>query len=512
MRRTVVVLTAVVLMTVSACTSGTEPDPVPAASRSVVGTPSASASASVDDGSVTVETAYLTVPLEITVAPVQVKDDVALLTVEYRLGEGAVAGASFAAGQALKTATGAMGPTAVRLVDLERATVFVPGLDEKEQPAVTRDGLLVSAGKPATSESFFAAPAGDTVSVLFPYVGLVRDVPVVRLGAAEQLPTSPQEQGREGVITYGSAPIDAFTVGFDDSTSTRVTADEVTVSLASDVLFGVDESALTPEAQAVIDAAGAEIKAQGAEGEVLVIGHTDDVASDEYNQTLSVARAQAVVDRLAPTLGSGFAVTAEGRGESEPTVPGTSDDARAANRRVEIQFTTRTVGASVEVGTGATVPEATGPVASGSASVVPTGIDGFSVRATSVVRVGAYLVGSLEVTREGSGPDYAAGLFGDITQGRAASRGLTAFTMTAGVHNATLLGTSSRYYPADYLRTDSDGGTDLRSVVADQWIGAQFMSGDSVTVTVLWPDPGGDTVTIDVPARFRLTDVPVQTP
>ena len=144
--------------------------------------------------------------------------------------------------------------------------------------------------------------------------------------------------------------------------------------------------------------------------------------------------------------------------------------------------------------------------------MVPTGIDGFSVRATSVVRVGAYLVGSLEVTREGSGTDYAAGLFGDFSQGLAASRGLGAFTMTAGAHNATLLGSSSRYYPADYVRTDADGGAEVRSVLADEWIGAQLGQGESVTVTVLWPDPGGGTVTIDVPQRFRLTDVPVTSP
>jgi hypothetical protein len=220
----------------------------------------------------------------------------------------------------------------------------------------------------------------------------------VRLDSAQQLPTSPQAQGRVGAITYASSPIDAFTVGFDESTSTRVTADEVTVSLASDVLFGVDESTLAAQAQAVIDAAGVQITAQGAAGAVHVTARTD-----------------------------------------KPSIA----------------------------------------------------------------------VGSLEVTRVASGSGFVAGLFGDMMQGRAASRGLSLFTMTAGAHNATLLGTSSRYYPADYLRTDSDPGSDLRSVIADQWIGAQLTQGASVTVTVLWPDPGGDTVTIDVPARFRLTDVPV---
>lgn len=34
-------------------------------------------------------------------------------------------------------------------------------------------------------------------------------------------------------------------------------------------------------------------------------------------------------------------------------------------------------------------------------------------------------------------------------------------------------------------------------------------AGESILVTVVWADPGTDTVTIDVPERFRITDVPV---
>ncbi|MGV8977012.1 MAG: OmpA family protein [Cellulomonas sp.] len=504
-------VTCLVLLT--ACTTGTEPTP----SGSLTAAPSGAASASMTPTSgpqsVTVKATYLSVPVEVQVAPVQVKDGVALLTVEYRIAAGAPTGASFSVGQVLKTATGPVGPNAVRLVDLGAATVYPPGTDAQGQPAVTRDYLASTAGKPSTSQGFYGAPAGDTVGVLFPYLGLVADVPVIRLGASDQLATTPATLGRTGQISYVSAPIDAFSVAFDDSSSTRVTQDEVTVSLASDVLFAVDQADLTPAAQAVVDSAAAAIKAKGAEGEVHVTGHTDDVASDAYNQELSVRRAQSVVDRLVPALGPGFAVTGEGRGESEPAVAGTTPAARAANRRVEIRFTAKSAGATVEIaGPAVAVPDATGPTASGSTAVDVTAVPGFTVRAASVHRIGAYLVGSLEVTRTASGTGQPTGIFGDFAQGRAIARGLSAYSMGAGAHNTTLLGAAARYYPSDYVRGASSTEKELRAIVADEWFVAPMKQGESVTATVLWPDPGGPTVTIDVPERFRLVDVPVQAP
>lgn len=505
MRHTLAGLAAVLVVVLSACTGGGDPGaPSDPASSSPAAPPPREAAP------VVLATTYLAVPVELEVAPVQVQGDVALLTVEYRLGAGAPAGASFSAGLVLKTATGAVGPHAVRLLDLGSGQVHPPGTDAERQPTVTREALPVTAGTPATSHGLYRAPASESVAVLFPYLGLVRDVPVVRLGAGEELPVTAQDLGRAGEITYDAAPVDQFAVAFDDSASTRVTHEAVTVALASDVLFGVDLADLTPQAQGAVDRAAAAIAAKAAEGRVEVVGHTDDVASPEHNQDLSVRRAQAVVDRLAPVLGGAFDVVAEGRGESEPAVAGTSPEARAANRRVEIRFTAATPGASVEVGAAATAPEPTGPVASGGAAAEVAGVVGFAVRARAVEPLGPYLVGTLEVERTGTGTGQPTGLFGDLVQGLATGRGLSALAMGGGAHNATLLGAASRFYPLDYVRPAAQGASaDVRAVVADEWVVAPMAPGETVTVTVLWPDPGGDTVTVDVPGRFRLTDVPV---
>lgn len=70
-----------------------------------------------------------------------------------------------------------------------------------------------------------------------------------------------------------------------------------------------------------------------------VNGHTDDVGTDEYNEKLSERRAVTVEDYL---LSRGVPreqlAVVKGFGKAAPLVPGTSDDARAKNRRVEVRI------------------------------------------------------------------------------------------------------------------------------------------------------------------------------
>jgi outer membrane protein OmpA-like peptidoglycan-associated protein len=69
---------------------------------------------------------------------------------------------------------------------------------------------------------------------------------------------------------------------------------------------------------------------------ISVNGHTDDVGSDAYNKALSQRRAQAVRDYLVKAGLPPGILTVEGHGKSLPLVKGTSDAARAKNRRVEL--------------------------------------------------------------------------------------------------------------------------------------------------------------------------------
>jgi outer membrane protein OmpA-like peptidoglycan-associated protein len=65
-------------------------------------------------------------------------------------------------------------------------------------------------------------------------------------------------------------------------------------------------------------------------------GHTDNVGSDSYNQSLSERRAQSVAQYLR-TCGLTDQITGtKGFGESQPIAANTDTEGRDKNRRVEI--------------------------------------------------------------------------------------------------------------------------------------------------------------------------------
>ena len=67
-----------------------------------------------------------------------------------------------------------------------------------------------------------------------------------------------------------------------------------------------------------------------------IIGHTDDVGKDEYNQTLSEGRAASVKKEMVVRGIDPKRIITSGRGEKDPIVPNDTDEHRQMNRRVEI--------------------------------------------------------------------------------------------------------------------------------------------------------------------------------
>ena len=74
---------------------------------------------------------------------------------------------------------------------------------------------------------------------------------------------------------------------------------------------------------------------------LVVEGHTDDVGPYDYNERLSLLRAGAVKTYLSFKGVHPDSIRVLGFGESRPAVEGTSPEARALNRRVEMYITTR---------------------------------------------------------------------------------------------------------------------------------------------------------------------------
>ena len=70
-----------------------------------------------------------------------------------------------------------------------------------------------------------------------------------------------------------------------------------------------------------------------------VIGHTDDVGDDDYNQELSEQRAQAMRDYLVATGLDPTKIVTRGAGEKTPIASNRTDEGRAENRRVEVLVT-----------------------------------------------------------------------------------------------------------------------------------------------------------------------------
>jgi outer membrane protein OmpA-like peptidoglycan-associated protein len=114
-----------------------------------------------------------------------------------------------------------------------------------------------------------------------------------------------------------------------------------TLTVQNDVLFDFDKAELKPEAAEALGRV-VDILRQRKPRAVLVVGHTDSVGPDAYNDQLSRRRAEAVRDWIATHGGGGLPpLSVEGKGEREPVAPNSVDgrdnpEGRQRNRRVEV--------------------------------------------------------------------------------------------------------------------------------------------------------------------------------
>lgn len=92
---------------------------------------------------------------------------------------------------------------------------------------------------------------------------------------------------------------------------------------------------LTPESEREVTRIFAELKSRP-DPEIWVIGHTDAVGTVQYNDQLSLQRAERVRDDL---VGRGIpadSIEVSGRGKREPLIPTSEGISEPKNRRVEI--------------------------------------------------------------------------------------------------------------------------------------------------------------------------------
>ncbi len=78
--------------------------------------------------------------------------------------------------------------------------------------------------------------------------------------------------------------------------------------------------------------------------DLLILGHTDSVGTDDYNQRLSERRAESVRAYLVQQKIPPTAVDAEGFGESRPVASNATPAGRQQNRRVELVVSGESIG------------------------------------------------------------------------------------------------------------------------------------------------------------------------
>ena len=103
----------------------------------------------------------------------------------------------------------------------------------------------------------------------------------------------------------------------------------------STVYFMLNSDDFTEESKVVVTAMLVEMKSRPSP-EITVIGHTDRLGAESYNDDLSLKRAQIVKAKLVEQQVPESSISVAGRGEREPLVPTADEVAEPRNRRVEI--------------------------------------------------------------------------------------------------------------------------------------------------------------------------------
>ncbi len=100
------------------------------------------------------------------------------------------------------------------------------------------------------------------------------------------------------------------------------------------VNFETNKATLTRNSESILEKAYNALVANP-DVQVEISGHTDSVGSDEYNQELSLRRAQAVKVWLVQKGIASNRMKTVGKGEKEPVADNTTEAGRAENRRIE---------------------------------------------------------------------------------------------------------------------------------------------------------------------------------
>lgn len=192
-------------------------------------------------------------------------------------------------------------------------------------------GALIGGGKGTWIGALVGAALGAGTGVL---VGNAMDK---QKAALEQELAQVKNQ-----VNDNSAAIDANSKAINDIKVEMVkdsnNLDAIKLVMGNAVLFPTGSYTLSAAAQATLSRVAYNLE-QFPDTDVTVIGYTDNTGSEQLNQTLSLERAESVVNYLERSGVAAGRLKAVGRGWNDPVASNATPEGRAQNRRVEIYIT-----------------------------------------------------------------------------------------------------------------------------------------------------------------------------
>lgn len=139
----------------------------------------------------------------------------------------------------------------------------------------------------------------------------------------------------ENLDEYGVVIVEKEEMKQEVTASATLTALEKTGRIALYINFDTAKADIKPESMPVIDEIVSLLR-NNRQINVNIEGHTDNVGGAAANQTLSEARANAVMAAIAAKGVAAARLSASGFGQTKPIADNTTEAGRAKNRRVEL--------------------------------------------------------------------------------------------------------------------------------------------------------------------------------
>jgi outer membrane protein OmpA-like peptidoglycan-associated protein len=111
--------------------------------------------------------------------------------------------------------------------------------------------------------------------------------------------------------------------------------DVLRITMTNQTAFDTDSTTIKPGFHSTMDKLSDVVVRYG-KTTLTVVGHTDNVGSNDYNQKLSERRSRSVAEYLESRRVDGMRLALAGKGETQPIASNANEAGRQQNRRVEI--------------------------------------------------------------------------------------------------------------------------------------------------------------------------------